>query len=242
MIIADVSDLNPNVFYELAIRNAVNKPVIVIKGTNQKMPFDIYDKRAISMDMTQARLWTESKEQLKTQIVESEKDKDIASQSILSTFSFQIDPNKKLSPETELGLSIKDIKEEIKLLRTEMSETQGLSRREISMKNLYKSIQEERSSQVAIILDSKTYATGDDITVNLRYANLLTQEPIKVKILDPDSTIIFLKELRIDSSTGQTSFIIPRINWRKAGNYTAIANASSGLGGVEVFVYLTRED
>ena len=55
LVIADVSDLNPNVFYELAIRNAVQKPVIVIKADGQKMPFDIYDKRAISIDMKSAR-------------------------------------------------------------------------------------------------------------------------------------------------------------------------------------------
>ena len=54
LVIADVSDLNPNVFYELAIRNAVKKPVIIIKEISQKMPFDIYDKRAISINMKNA--------------------------------------------------------------------------------------------------------------------------------------------------------------------------------------------
>ena len=35
LVIADVSDENPNVFYELAIRNAVKKPVIVFKRSEE---------------------------------------------------------------------------------------------------------------------------------------------------------------------------------------------------------------
>ncbi len=47
LVIADVHDKNPNVFYELGLRNAVNKPYIVFRNIEQHPPFDIYNKRAI---------------------------------------------------------------------------------------------------------------------------------------------------------------------------------------------------
>ena len=90
LVIADISDENPNVFYELAIRNAAHRPVIVFKGEKQRIPFDIQDKRSIAIDMKKPRLWTEAKKELKKQIEESEKNPEKASQSILSKFSFPI--------------------------------------------------------------------------------------------------------------------------------------------------------
>ena len=123
LVIADVSDLNPNVFYELAIRNAIKKPVIVIKGIAQKMPFDIYDKRAISVDMKEARIWTESKKQLGIQIKEAEKDEELASKSILTDFTFPLDTEKKFSPDKELIFQMKDMQGEIRRLRSELHES-----------------------------------------------------------------------------------------------------------------------
>ena len=47
LVIADVHDENPNVFYELGLRNAVNKPYILFKNVKQNLPFDISNNRAI---------------------------------------------------------------------------------------------------------------------------------------------------------------------------------------------------
>jgi len=41
LVIADLTDANPNVFYELAVRHAAQKPVIQIIEANQPIPFDI---------------------------------------------------------------------------------------------------------------------------------------------------------------------------------------------------------
>lgn len=84
LVIADISENNPNVFYELAVRHAVNKPVIIIKKSNQKPPFDIKDNRAISIDMTKPEVWQPAMFTLKCQIQASEKDPTKTSRSILS--------------------------------------------------------------------------------------------------------------------------------------------------------------
>lgn len=122
LVIADVSDENPNVFYELAIRNAIKKPVIVFKGLEQIMPFDIYDKRAISIDMAKPRVWENAKILLKNQVNESEKKPETASESILSDFTFEIKAEKKSRSDTDrLASMMKDIQQELRRTRPEQT-------------------------------------------------------------------------------------------------------------------------
>ncbi len=50
IVIADLTDLNANVFYELAFRHTLGKPAIILSPRGQKLPFDIGDSRAIIFD------------------------------------------------------------------------------------------------------------------------------------------------------------------------------------------------
>jgi hypothetical protein len=50
LVIADLTKLNANVIFELGIRHAVNKPVIHIKETKQRLPFDVSAIRCIDFD------------------------------------------------------------------------------------------------------------------------------------------------------------------------------------------------
>lgn len=52
LVVADLSDFNANVYYELAIRHAVKKPVVHLITKGQEAPFDVNQMRYVSYDIT----------------------------------------------------------------------------------------------------------------------------------------------------------------------------------------------
>lgn len=58
LVVADLTDHNPNVFYELAVRHASDKPVIHLIAKHQKIPFDVAPQRTIeyTLDLDGAEL------------------------------------------------------------------------------------------------------------------------------------------------------------------------------------------
>jgi hypothetical protein len=47
LVIADLTGLNPNVFYEVAVRHAARKPIVHLITQGQEIPFDIANMRAV---------------------------------------------------------------------------------------------------------------------------------------------------------------------------------------------------
>lgn len=66
LVIADLTGMNPNVFYELAIRHAIRKPLVQIIQKNETIPFDVAGMRTVSVDHTDL----DSVEDAKKEIVE----------------------------------------------------------------------------------------------------------------------------------------------------------------------------
>ncbi|MBT3066111.1 hypothetical protein [Rhodoferax sp. U11-2br] len=50
LVIADLTDRNPNVFYELAIRHAIRKPLVQLIRKGDSIPFDVAGSRTIHVD------------------------------------------------------------------------------------------------------------------------------------------------------------------------------------------------
>lgn len=52
LVIADLSEQNPNAFYELGYRTALGKPTIQIKSKNEPLPFDVSSIQTFDYDVT----------------------------------------------------------------------------------------------------------------------------------------------------------------------------------------------
>ena len=50
LVVADLTERNPNVFYELAIRHALRKPLVQIINRDEQIPFDVAGTRTIPVD------------------------------------------------------------------------------------------------------------------------------------------------------------------------------------------------
>ena len=74
LVIADLTDLNPNVFYELAIRHVTGKPLVQIMEEGQSVPFDVGPMRTIFVDHTHLGKASEAKEKIQAQIRSLESD------------------------------------------------------------------------------------------------------------------------------------------------------------------------
>lgn len=68
LVIVDLSFHNPNVFYELALRHAVRRPIVQISRAADKLPFDIGQVRTIVVDTTDIYTLVPQLESLKAQI------------------------------------------------------------------------------------------------------------------------------------------------------------------------------
>lgn len=67
MVVADMTDHNPNAFYELGFRQALELPLVPIIKVGERLPFDVITTRTVFYDTDVAKI-EDSKENLKAKI------------------------------------------------------------------------------------------------------------------------------------------------------------------------------
>lgn len=68
LVIADLTDSNPNVYYELALRHALRKPFVQLLAGDDPLPFDVSDQRTISVDHRDLDSVAAAREELRRQV------------------------------------------------------------------------------------------------------------------------------------------------------------------------------
>ena len=52
MLVAELTTRNPNVYYELGLAHALEKPVVLVSSNEEDVPFDLQHIRVIYYDVT----------------------------------------------------------------------------------------------------------------------------------------------------------------------------------------------
>ena len=127
ILIADITDLNPNVMYELGLAHAIAKPVIIISDTIDKVPFDLRYLRILIYDSKRTNWSSELKSKIQNsvkEIIESPTD------SILSAF-LDIKPN--IEKTDEISAELIELKQ---LILSQISNTEEKPKKKFS-KEMY---------------------------------------------------------------------------------------------------------
>lgn len=112
MVVADLSNNNPNVFYELAVRHAAHHPVVVLRAPGQRIPFDVHGIRAVTVAANDIEVAEEAKNHLRRHIEEGAKNP----QACESPISVALDLDKLRrgrEPLQMIGSLLEDIKRAI---------------------------------------------------------------------------------------------------------------------------------
>jgi len=129
LVVADLTGMNPNVFYELAIRHAIRKPLVQIIQKGERIPFDVAGMRTIVIDHHDLDSVAEAKAEIGKQIkaVEGKKPEQIESPisaSIeLQTLRQSARPEDRTLAEIVSGISL--IRAELAVLETKVSQQQA---------------------------------------------------------------------------------------------------------------------
>jgi hypothetical protein len=68
LVIADLTGLNPNVFYEVAVRHAARKPIVHLITQGQEIPFDVANMRAVPYALHDPDVLEEAQDDLKRKV------------------------------------------------------------------------------------------------------------------------------------------------------------------------------
>ena len=74
LVVADLTERNPNVFYELAIRHALRKPLVQIIQQGETIPFDVAGTRTVFVDHRDLDSVEEAKNEIVKQVRVLEQD------------------------------------------------------------------------------------------------------------------------------------------------------------------------
>lgn len=163
LLIADLTDMNANVFYELAIRHSIRKPFVQIMQKGQTIPFDVAGARTIFFDHRDLDSVEEAKKQIVAQIQNAEKSVGPVDSPISVSMDLQIlrqsgDPSQRSVG--EILDQISELRREMIMFREDASRSQLADKELVSASRYYGEFYRKVLQEGAITLDKM----DDEIT------------------------------------------------------------------------------
>ena len=121
LVVADLTERNPNVFYELAIRHALRKPLVQIIRKGESIPFDVAGTRTIYVDHKDL----DNVEAAKNDIVEQIKALEADSSDIETPISVSLDLQLLRQSEKPEERSLADLMAAVADLRASLSKVES---------------------------------------------------------------------------------------------------------------------
>jgi len=121
LVIADLFGNNPNVYYELALRHAFNKPFIQMQDSSEDLPFDIQGMRTIRFDYR----FVDSMDQCREEIIKQVKSIVKDPSKVESPVSYAFDYVGAISKGDPISKAIENLSSEIDNLSSEIMELQS---------------------------------------------------------------------------------------------------------------------
>ena len=117
LVVADLTERNPNVFYELAVRHAIRKPFIQIINRGESIPFDVAATRTVFVDHHDLDNVETAKTEIKEQIIALDSD----SSTLETPISVSLDLQHLRRSENPGERSLGDVLSELSSIRTALS-------------------------------------------------------------------------------------------------------------------------
>ena len=117
LVVADLSTLNPNVFYELAIAHGLRKPVVHLQRMSEPVPFDVRDLRIIKYDLGDLDSVTEARAQLERYALHALEDPTSVETPLSSAnrfLSIQASEDPLAQSQAEVSVALGDLRTQIR--------------------------------------------------------------------------------------------------------------------------------
>lgn len=180
LLIADLTDRNPNVFYELAIRHALRKPLVQIIRRGEQIPFDVAGTRTIPVDHQDLESVEEAKAEIVRQIEHLEK----KPQDVETPISVALELQFLRQSENPKDRSLAELVSTISEIRSELANLQkNLSYRLVDMLDKGAHRTEDLMMMMKEALHEMRYRDEDRF---MRYEGLLKELESKLFAIQPE--------------------------------------------------------
>ena len=186
LVVADLTERNPNVFYELAVRHAIRKPFIQIISRGENIPFDVAATRTVFVDHHDLDTVETAKTEITDQIVALETD----SSNLETPISVSLDLQHLRRSENPGERSLADALSElsgIRSLLTELEERIGTSSGGVASRRDSRHLEDRLFSKIEEIM---SYA----------------QQPSRRRRVDPHQVVGLV---RSGTMEGEATFAVP---------------------------------